>query len=114
MRKFGIEIRKTGSTENLYQDIDIILDNSQIPQGGINQDIQTQTVAHSLQKMLSIQNHFSVCIIKDCANLCQICISKERMLVYNSIHCMDWNEMTDEYRQLITAMVLDDFRTVLS
>jgi hypothetical protein len=28
-------------------------------------------------------------------------------------HCIEWSEMLPDYRQMLVAMVLDDFRTVL-
>lgn len=36
------------------------------------------------------------------------------MKVYQTQHCIDWSEMTNEFRQMLVAMVLDDFRCVLN
>jgi hypothetical protein len=63
--------------------------------------------------MLQVGKHFSICIVTDCAKAVQIHIPVERMRIYQTAHCMPWNEMTPEYRQSLTAMVLDDFRAVL-
>ena len=114
IQKFGIEIRSMGNVKNVYKDVDRMLGNYNIPKKGINVAIQIQTVAHSLQKMMSVENYFDVCAIRNCAKLCQINISNERMSMYSSIHCMGWNEMTPEYKQAVVAMVLDDFREVLN
>jgi hypothetical protein len=114
MRALGIELRKVGSVGAIYNDVDSVLDANGLMCGEVSNQIQVQTVAHSLQKMIKSKNHFSVCVIRECAELCDLCIPKERMNVYSSIHCMDWNEMTPEYRQIITAMILDDFRPVLN
>lgn len=113
MQRFGIEIRKAGSTKGLYEDIDRVLGKFKIPSQGVTDDVQSQSVAHSLQKMLQVDQHFSVCTIKSCADVVQICIPKERMNIYQAIHCVHWNEMLPDYRQIICAMVLDDFRSVL-
>jgi hypothetical protein len=113
LQKLGLEIRKLGSIKNLYSDVDMVLRNYNVPTNGINTGVQAATVAHSLQKMLQVENYFSVCTIKNCSELCQVCIAKERMQVYQSIHCMNWNDMLPDYRQMIVAMVLDDFRSVL-
>ncbi len=113
VQKLGLEIRKIGNLSNLYNDVDLILKNYSVPTNGISVGIQAATVAHSLQKMLKVESHFSVCTIKNCSELCQVCIAKERMQVYQSIHCMNWNDMLPDYRQMIVAMVLDDFRSVL-
>lgn len=114
LQKLGLEIRKIGNLNNLYNDVDLVLSNYKAPEQSVNRPIQAATVAHSLQKMLKTESHFSVCTIEKCAALCQICIAKERMQVYNAIHCVNWNEMLPDYRQLIVAMVLDDFRSVLN
>lgn len=116
MRAFGLELRKIKhyKTENLYEDVDRVLKSYNTPKGGVSHDVQTQSIAHSLQKMLSTQKHFDICTIKECAEMAQIVISVERLRVYKPLHCMDWSEMTDEFRQIIVAMVLDDFRPVLS
>jgi len=114
IQKLGLEIRKLGSLHNLYKDVDMVLSNYKVPANGINRTIQAAATAHSLQKMLKTESHFSVCCITDCAKLCQICIDSERMIVYNSIHCVHWNEMLPDFRQMIVAMVLDDFRGILN
>ncbi|MBK7360675.1 MAG: hypothetical protein WAT16_08820 [Saprospiraceae bacterium] len=92
----------------------MVLSNYGIKSGEINANVQVNAVAHSLQKMLKTEMHFSVCCIRDCAALCQICISSERMKVYQTQHCINWSEMTNEFRQILVAMVLDDFRCVLN
>lgn len=114
IQKLGLEIRKLGSLQTLYKDVDMVLSNYKVPETGVNSTIQAATVAHSLQKMLQTDRHFSVCCISDCAKLCQICIDADRMKVYNAIHCISWNEMLPDYRQMIVAMILDDFRSVLN
>ncbi len=114
MRGFGLELRRTGNTKNLYDDVDKVLAAAGIQDGGVSKNLQHATIAHSLHKMLQSDNYFSVYTIDKCMAICQICIPKERMLIYNSIHCMHWNEMTPDYRHMIMAMVLDDFRNILN
>lgn len=114
LQKFGIEIRKIGNVKNLYKDVDLVLQKAQLRSNEVNGAVQALTVAHALQKMLQVERHFDVCTIRNCAEMCQICIAKERMQVYQSIHCHSWNEMLPEYRETIIAMVLDDFRPVLN
>ena len=113
IQKLGLEIRKLGSLKNLYKDVDLVLSNYGINKGEINTNIQINAVAHALQKMFDVEKYFDVCTIKDCAKLCQICISEERMLLYNTQHCVYWNAMTNEFKQMMVAMILDDFRCVL-
>jgi hypothetical protein len=113
IQRLGLEIRKIGNVQNLYNDVDLILDNYNVPPGCINKNVQVATVAHALQKMLKTERYFDVCTVRRCSELCQVCIARERMQVYESIHCLHWDEMLPDYRQMIVAMVLDDFRDVL-
>jgi hypothetical protein len=113
MQKFGIEIRKVGDTRNLYNDVDTILSRNGMRTQEVSDNAKIQTIAHSLQKMLKVDNYFSVCTINNCAKVCQICIPADRLNIYNAAHCLNWSDMLPEYRQLLVAMVLDDFRVVL-
>lgn len=113
MQAFGIEIRKANKS-NLFNDVDMILLRNGIPSGGVSRDVQTQTVAHALQKMIKPDHWLDICCIKECANICSVCIPAERMAVYHACHCIHWNEMLPNYRQTIIAMILDDFREILN
>lgn len=114
IQKLGLEIRKIGSLSNLYKDVDMVLSNYEIKSGEVNTNVQVNAVAHALQKMLSVDKYCDVCCIKECASLCQICISDERMKLYRTQHCIYWREMAPEFRQMLVAMILDDFRYVLN
>ena len=111
LRRLGIEIRKIGDTKALYRDVDDVLSANNIGPGEITASIQVDAAAHSIQKMFN-GNHFSICTIQDCANLCGLVIQRERMMVYQAIHCVNWNEMLPEFRKKIVAMIMDDFRPV--
>lgn len=113
MQKFGIEIRKSGDLTNLYRDVDQVLKKVQTSDGAVMDQMKIHTVAHSLQKMLGVESHFCVTTVRKCSDICQVCIPKERMDIYQAMHCHDWNTMTPEYRQMLVAMVLADFRVVL-
>lgn len=113
MKAFGLEIRKMSNVA-LFQDVDSILETYHIPKDGVNVGVQTLACAHALDKMLNQSSHLSVCTIRDCAEMCNIRISKERMQIYSAAHCMNWNSMLPEYSKMLMAMVLDDFRDVLN
>lgn len=113
MQRFGIEIRKIGDTKNLYNDVDVVLNRFGMKTQEVSDIAKIQTIAHSLQKMLKIDNYFSICTIQNCADVCQICIPSDRISIYRAAHCMNWSDMLPDYRQMIVAMVLDDFRSVL-
>ncbi len=107
MKAFGIELRKSGS-QSIYEDVDLVL------KGQSFQMVQRQAVAHSLQKMMRQESWFDICTIRNCVEVCQVHIPKERYDVYQAIHCVRWNEMLPDFRTMIVAMVLDDFREVLT
>lgn len=108
IQTLGLELRKINNVTALYNDVDQVLKNTSAV------DIAHQTTAHVLQKMLKPDKWISICEIKECAKICGICIPAERLSIYQATHCMGWNEMTPEYRQLITAMILNDFRSILN
>lgn len=114
MKAFGIEIRKQGNVHGLFADVDLVLRRNNIPAGGVSAEMQRGTVAHALQKMMQPDKWFDVCTIDSAANCCGLVIPGERYKVYRAIHCVHWRDMETEYRQLITAMVLDDFRSILN
>ena len=116
MRAFGLELRKVKHlrTQELYKDVDKVLDRYKIPANGVSQQVQEHAIGHALHKMLSVKSSFDVCCIRDCSDIAQIVISSERLKVYSSIHCMNWSDMTEEFRVMIVSMVLDDFRSILS
>jgi len=107
MQVFGLELRKANNIQNLYKDVDVILKDFDVNKMRIG------AVAHSLQKMLQSERYFDICVIDKCIKLTQIPVSKERYDIYSSQHCINWNEMSSEFRQVLIAMVLDDFRSVL-
>ena len=107
VKSLGLELRKIDNVTSLYKDVDIVL--SQTPAT----EIARQTIAHSLNKMTKSSNHFSVCTIDNCAKIANICIPREHKDIYNAVHCVHWDEMTDEYRKILVAMILNDFRIIL-
>jgi len=113
LKKFGIEVRKFGTRDSLYNEVDAVLSESGIGKGEVNGEMQVGGVAHGLQRMFQIERYFDVCTIRSCANLCQVTISQERLNLYSSVHCMSWSEMLPDFRKRLIAMVLDDFREVL-
>ena len=114
MQALGIEIRKSSSLGNLYQEVDKTLAYAGIsPRKAVSRNVQVLTVAHALQKMIRVENWFDLCKINSCIEVAQIHIAKERYAIYKAAHCIHWNEMTSEYRQILIAMVLDDFRSIL-
>lgn len=110
---FGIELRRKGNVTNLYADIGLVLEKAGVRGNNVSSEVQSASVAHSLQRMLN-SNYFDVCTIRNCAELTGLIIPKERFNVYQTQHCVYYNEMLPEYKQILLAMVLDDFKDVLN
>ena len=106
MSAFGFEIRRVGDVQSLYKEIDLVLSKD------IN--ISKMTVAHMITKMFKPDKYLDLCNIKAAAQLCGIVIPEERLLIYHTMHCTNWNEMLPEYRHALMAMIMDDFRPVLN
>jgi hypothetical protein len=116
MKAFGLELRKnTGiGARSLFADVDRVLSASGVTADCVGGKVQQQSVAHALQNMMQVERHFDVCCVRHCATLCGVCINAQRMAVYQSQHCVHWNNMLPDFRATLCAMVLDDFRHVLT
>lgn len=112
--KIGLEIRKSMAIDKLFTEVDLVLKDNDILPDCISKSVESQTVAHVLHRMINEGEYFSHQTVQRCATMSHITISSERNAVYKSIDCMAWGAMTNEYRQLIVAMVLDDFRSILN
>lgn len=106
IQSFGLEIRKLGSMSDLYKEVDAVLSKPL--------DICSMTTGHAIQKMLKSNGYCDVCTIKKLSETCNITIPRERMTIYETVHCMHWDEMLPEYSRAIMCMILDDFRSILN
>lgn len=108
MKVMGIEVRKANNLKSVFDDVDKVLSLKPI------EDVQQQAVAHALHNMLKADTYFSICTIDKCVKVSQVVIPQERYDIYSSCHCVHWRDMTEDFRQTLIAMVLDDFRSVLT
>lgn len=111
-KNFAIEVRKTDAIDKLFDEVDSILKINGVLPESTSEQVQNMSVAHSLHRMINEFNYFMYDLVQRCAATCHLTISAEREKIYKSAHCMDWNAMTPEYRKVLVAMLLDDFRTV--
>jgi hypothetical protein len=116
MMIMGLHITtKAKMNRQLFDRVDEILATAGMQQGDVHvtMAVQQQAAAHALRKMMN-GSLFSVCTIRDVMEMCQGQIATQRMAVYSSMHCVKWADMDTEFRQQLVAMVLDDFRHVLT
>jgi len=110
---FGLELRRKNNIANLYADIDGVLSKNGVKGSIVPEEVQSMAVAHGLQKMLG-SDYFSICSIDQCAKVVGLSIPAERYRIYHANHCVHYSEMLPEFRAVLVAMVLDDFRHVLN
>jgi len=111
---FGLEIRTKGKLENIYKDVDTILTKHKIERGKVTGSVVRDAVAHSLFNMFQTDKHFSICTIDQCIKATGINITRERYNVYHTQHCVNWRDMLPEFKEQLVAMILDDFKEVLT
>lgn len=111
MQLFNFEIRKLDG-QNLLKEVDEVLAKNGMKSGEVTIDIANQAAAHSLQKMLKQKDWFDVSTLERCASVICKTINSNRMAIYNSQHCIHWSQMTDNFREVLIAMILDDFREI--
>lgn len=111
---FGLEIRKKGQLSNIYSDVNTILKKHNIPEKSITHSLIRDGVAHSLHRMLKSDHWLDITVIDACVKISGIHITSERHLLYRAQHCVNWNEMLKDFREQIIAMILDDFKEVLT
>lgn len=117
MNIMGIHISTVASQrKNLFANVDSVLSAQGMGAGQqyVPQTIQQMAAIHALRKMLNEEKHFSVCTITDLEKVCQGHVASHRKALYNSVHCIAWADMEPDFRQTLVAMVLDDFRHILT
>lgn len=112
LQRLGIDIRKIGSVKNLMSDVDLVLKANGMEHGTVSESVAMESVRHSFHKMMQPGGYFDVCTIRSAEDTLKIHVSSERMAIYRSVHCVHWADMLESFRTTITAMILDDFRTI--
>lgn len=111
--KFAMDIRNPNAIVDLYEKVDKALAAFGVSSGGISDEAQAQTVAHSLHRLINENEYFADEVVYKCAKMANIVISQERENIYKSVRYIYWNQMDPKYRQLLVGMILDDFRSIL-
>ena len=75
----------------------------------VPENIKGQAILSNLKHNFS-KSYFSICEIEDMAKMCDLRISSEKMSLFNTLHCVNFNEMTEETRSYLFASLVDIFR----
>jgi len=110
MKIFGLTIYKKENFISFYKHVDSILEKNKLVSGEVNKNIEKQAVAHALQNMMQHQNFFSICTIRTACRVAGVQLSSKREAIYEAAHCINWGDMTKDYKNCLIAMIMDDFR----
>jgi hypothetical protein len=116
MNIMGIHITtKSRAVNDLLHQVDHTLNKNGLTPGNqhVPRTVQQMTAVNALNQMLK-GKHFDVCCVRNLCDVCQGTIGRQRMAVYSSVHCVPWADMEADFRQVLVAMVLDDFRDILT
>jgi hypothetical protein len=105
----NITVHKTGA-DGMIKMADKILANYELANslGCVPLNIKGQATI-SVLSSLKHKKHFSVCDVDNLAELHDIVIPREIQKFFDSMHCVDWNEMTQETRDYLMAMLVKIF-----
>ena len=76
----------------------------------VPENIKGQTVLSVLKNLTQNSTHFSVCAVDKLAKMNEVVISEEHQELFNSLHCIHWNEMHQETREYLVATLIHYFR----
>jgi len=76
----------------------------------VPEHIKGQATLSALKHMFE-SNHFSVCDVDSLAAQNDVTISKEHRDLFHSLHCIAWNEMHEQTREYVFALLIDYFRS---
>ena len=76
----------------------------------VPENIKGQAVLSVLKNLTQQQNHFSVCAVDRLAKMNEVVISEEHQELFNSLHCIHWNEMHQDTREYLVAILIHYFR----
>ena len=79
----------------------------------VPEHIKGQTVLTIIKNMQN-KGHFNICAINELCQLNGVQLSNEHQTFMHSLHCVDWNEMHQDTKEYLMALVVDYFRGNIS
>ena len=109
MEVFGIEITRKSTVKEIYRQVDLALKKHNITSGEITVELRVQAIEHKIQSIFN-KSFFSVTYIKELSEFSFVkIIGTQRYSIYRALHCMQYADMTDVFRNTLKKMVLEDF-----
>lgn len=76
---------------------------------GVPENIKGQVTLSAMKHMFE-SSHFSVCKVDELAKQNDIVFEQEHKDLFNTLHCVNFSEMTQETREYLFALLIDYFR----
>jgi hypothetical protein len=80
------------------------------PNGLVPENIRGQVVLSVLKNMTQRRDTFDVCAIRELAKMNEVTISAEHMEMFLALHCIKWDDMTQETKEYLMALLVDYFK----
>lgn len=72
--------------------------------------IKGQATLAALKEMTGVDKFFSVCAVERLAQLNNVFISSEHQAFFQSLHCVHWENMHEDTREYLYAILVNYFR----
>ena len=76
----------------------------------IPENIRGQAVLSVLKNLTQKKNYFDICSVNNLAKMNEVLISEEHQEFFSSLHCIHWNEMHQDTREYLVAILIHYFR----
>ena len=76
----------------------------------VPENIKGQAVLSILKALSQRKDWFDVTTINNLAKMNEVTISEEHQELFDSLHCIYWNEMHQDTREYLMAILVDYFR----
>ena len=77
----------------------------------IPENVKGQAVLSVLKNLTQRKDYFDVCLVDRLAKMNEVTISQEHQELFNSLHCIHWNEMHPDTKEYLMAILIDYFKT---
>lgn len=78
--------------------------------GEVPESVRGQACLSVLKNLTQRKEYFDVTGINKLARMNEINISQEHQELFDSLHCIHWNEMSVETREYLMAILIDYFK----
>lgn len=82
--------------------------------GIIPENIKGQTSLSVLKNIMQNKQYFDICGVNSLAKMNEVTISEEHREFMQTLHCIHWNEMHQDTREYLMAILVDYFKSNIS